>query len=72
MADILRYVPGVGMAQGEGHRDAPVMRGNARNLFGIDDGLLMTHAVDDRGYQCGGIAAGSVLACTASMIESLE
>jgi catecholate siderophore receptor len=29
MADILRYVPGVGMAQGEGHRDAPVMRGNA-------------------------------------------
>ncbi len=29
MADVVRYVPGVGMAQGEGHRDAPVMRGNA-------------------------------------------
>ena len=38
-----------------------VMRNNARNLFGIDDGLLMTHAVDDRGYQCGGISTGSVL-----------
>ena len=38
-----------------------VMRENARNLFGIDDGLLMTHAVDDRGYQCGGVHTGSVL-----------
>ena len=38
-----------------------VMRGNARNLFGIDDGLLLTHAVDDRGYQCGGVSVGSVL-----------
>jgi hypothetical protein len=38
-----------------------VMRENARNLFGIDDGLMMTHAVDDRGYQCGGISVGSVL-----------
>ena len=38
-----------------------VMRGNARNLFGIDDGLLLTHAVDDRGYQCGGISVGSVI-----------
>ena len=28
MADVLRYVPGAGMAQGEGHRDAPVLRGN--------------------------------------------
>lgn len=37
------------------------MRENARNLFGIDDGLLMTHAVDDRGMQVGGIQAGSVL-----------
>ena len=28
MADVVRYVPGVQMAQGEGHRDAPVLRGN--------------------------------------------
>lgn len=38
-----------------------VMRNNARNLFGIDDGLLLTHAVDDRGMQCGWINTGSVL-----------
>lgn len=38
-----------------------VMRENAKNLFGIDDGLLLTHAVDDRGYQCGGIHVGSAL-----------
>ncbi len=28
MADVVRYVPGIGMAQGEGHRDAPIIRGN--------------------------------------------
>lgn len=28
MADVVRYVPGITMAQGEGHRDAPVIRGN--------------------------------------------
>ncbi|MEX0644756.1 MAG: TonB-dependent receptor plug domain-containing protein, partial [Parvularculaceae bacterium] len=28
MADVVRYVPGVSMAQGEGHRDAPTLRGN--------------------------------------------
>jgi catecholate siderophore receptor len=28
MADVVRYMPGVGMAQGEGHRDAPIFRGN--------------------------------------------
>ena len=28
MTDVLRYVPGITMAQGEGHRDAPVIRGN--------------------------------------------
>jgi alpha-L-fucosidase 2 len=37
------------------------MRDNARNMFGIDDGLLLTHAVDDRGMQCGGISVGSSL-----------
>jgi len=29
MADVVRYVPGITMAQGEGHRDAPVIRGNS-------------------------------------------
>ncbi len=29
MADVIRYVPGVQMAQGEGHRDAPILRGNS-------------------------------------------
>ena len=29
MADVVRYVPGVGMGQGEGNRDAPVLRGNS-------------------------------------------
>jgi hypothetical protein len=38
-----------------------VMRSNAKNLFGIDDGLLLTHAVDNRGFQCGGISVGAVL-----------
>ena len=28
LADAVRYLPGVGMAQGEGNRDAPVLRGN--------------------------------------------
>ena len=37
------------------------MRDNARNMFGIDDGLLLTHAVNDLGRQCGGISVGSVL-----------
>ncbi|HWA25665.1 MAG TPA: TonB-dependent siderophore receptor [Lacunisphaera sp.] len=29
IADVTRYVPGVGIAQGEGNRDTPVMRGNS-------------------------------------------
>lgn len=29
MADVVRFIPGITMAQGEGHRDAPVIRGNA-------------------------------------------
>jgi len=29
MSELLRYVPGVGVAQGEGNRDNPVLRGNA-------------------------------------------
>jgi len=29
-----------------------VMRQNARRMVGVDDGLLLTHSVDDRGRQC--------------------
>jgi catecholate siderophore receptor len=29
MADVLRYMPGVGTAAGEGNRDTAVMRGNS-------------------------------------------
>ena len=29
MADVVRYVPGITMGQGEGHRDAPTIRGNS-------------------------------------------
>ncbi len=29
LADVMRYVPGITMATGEGHRDAPVIRGNS-------------------------------------------
>lgn len=38
-----------------------VLRNNAKQLFGIDDALWFTHAVDDRGQQCGGLSCGSVL-----------
>lgn len=37
------------------------MRDNARSLFGIDDGIILTHAVDDWGMQCGGLGVGAVL-----------
>lgn len=38
MADVTRYVPGIGMANGEGNRDAPIFRGstNASGDFYID------------------------------------
>ena len=39
MADVVRYVPGVSMAQGEGHRDAPVMRGNTSTGDFFTDGI---------------------------------
>lgn len=29
VADVVRYVPGVGIAQGEGNRDTPIFRGNS-------------------------------------------
>ena len=39
MADVVSYVPGVGMAQGEGHRDAPIFRGNTSTADFYVDGL---------------------------------
>jgi catecholate siderophore receptor len=39
MADVVRYVPGITMAQGEGHRDAPVIRGNATTADFYIDGV---------------------------------
>lgn len=38
-----------------------IMRSNARNLFGIEDGLWLTHAVDDLGRQSGGVSVGAIL-----------
>ena len=37
------------------------LKHNAHSLFGVDDALWQTHAVDDRGVQCGGISCGAVL-----------
>ena len=39
MADVVRYVPGVTMGQGEGHRDAPTIRGNATTADFFVDGI---------------------------------
>ena len=39
MADVVRYVPGVTMAQGEGHRDAPTIRGNNSTADFFLDGI---------------------------------
>jgi catecholate siderophore receptor len=39
MADVVRYVPGITMAQGEGHRDAPVIRGNVSTADFFVDGV---------------------------------
>ena len=39
IGDALQYVPGVGVAQGEGNRDTPVMRGNSTTGDFFLDGL---------------------------------
>ena len=39
LGELVRYVPGVTMAQGEGHRDAPVLRGNISTADFFVDGL---------------------------------
>ena len=39
IGDLTRYVPGVGIAQGEGNRDTPVMRGNSTTADFFVDGI---------------------------------
>jgi len=39
MADVVRYMPGVGMAQGEGNRDTPILRGNSSTADFYIDGV---------------------------------
>ncbi len=39
IADVTRYVPGVGIAQGEGNRDTPVLRGNSTTADFYIDGI---------------------------------
>ncbi len=39
MADVTRYVPGIGMGQGEGNRDAPILRGNSTTADFFVDGI---------------------------------
>ena len=39
LGDLVRYVPGVSMGQGEGHRDAPVFRGNLTTSDFFVDGV---------------------------------
>lgn len=39
MADAVRYTPGLGFAQGEGNRDAPVFRGNSSTSDFFVDGI---------------------------------
>jgi catecholate siderophore receptor len=39
IADVVRYMPGVGIAQGEGNRDTPVLRGNSTTADFFVDGI---------------------------------
>jgi catecholate siderophore receptor len=39
MADLVRYVPGAALAQGEGNRDTPVLRGNSSTADFFVDGV---------------------------------
>jgi catecholate siderophore receptor len=39
IADVSRYVPGMGIAQGEGNRDTPVLRGNSTTADFFIDGV---------------------------------
>ena len=51
MADVVRYVPGVGMAQGEGNRDTPIFRGNSSTSDFFVDGVRDDVAVLPRPLQ---------------------
>jgi catecholate siderophore receptor len=42
MADVVRYVPGVGIGQGEGNRDTPILRGNSTTADFFVDGSATT------------------------------
>lgn len=42
------------------HRWKPKLQTNAKTFFGIDDGLMLPHAVDDRGVCMGGFWTGSI------------
>ncbi len=39
MADVVRYIPSITMGQGEGHRDAPTIRGNSSTADFFVDGV---------------------------------
>src|SRR5918992_2494828 len=39
MSDVVRYIPGVSMGQGEGHRDAPTIRGQSSTADFFADGV---------------------------------
>lgn len=39
MSDVTRYMPGVGIAQGEGNRDTPILRGNSTTSDFFVDGV---------------------------------
>lgn len=39
MSDVFRYMPGIGVAQGEGNRDTPVLRGNSSTADLYVDGI---------------------------------
>src|SRR5207237_7576680 len=39
MGDVVRYVPGVTMSGGEGHRDQPTIRGNSTTADFFVDGV---------------------------------
>jgi catecholate siderophore receptor len=39
MADVVRYMPSISMGQGEGHRDAPTIRGNSSTADFFVDGI---------------------------------
>ena len=50
----------------------PRLRRNAKNFVGIDDGIMLPHAVDDRGTCMGGFWTGCIdHACAAWMVQMM-